>query len=225
MALNTENEKTSYALGINMGAQVSQMPLDVDVEALLDGIRDMLEGEKCKLPREEAIQLLDKLFNEMSKQHGHCNCNHGDCGDDCDCGCGCGGHGEDAEKNKAAGDAFRAENASKPGVKVTPSGLQIEITAAGSDRHPKATDTVKVHYTGKLIDGTVFDSSVQRGQPLEFPLNRVIAGWTEGMQLIGVGGKATLVIPPELGYGESGAGGVIPPQATLIFDVELLDIK
>ena len=221
MALTTENEKTSYALGINMGAQVSQMPLDVDVEALLEGVRDMLEGGNCKLPREEAIELLDKLFNSMEHHH-HCNCNHGECGDGCDCGCE---HGADGAANKAAGDAFRAENAKKAGVQVTASGLQIEITAPGDKRHPKATDTVKVHYTGKLIDGTVFDSSVQRGQPLEFPLNRVIAGWTEGMQMLGVGGKATLVIPPELGYGESGAGGVIPPQATLIFDVELLGIK
>ncbi len=227
MSLNTENEKTSYALGINMGAQVSQLPLDVDVQALLDGVRDMLEGNDVKLPRQECISLLDKLFKSMESQHGHhCggHCHHGeghDCGHD-----GCGGchHGDDEETLKA-GEAFRAEHAKKDGVKVLPSGLQIEITVPGDKRRPKATDTVKVHYTGRLIDGTVFDSSVQRGTPLEFPLNQVIAGWTEGMQLLGVGGKATLVIPPELGYGEMGAGDVIPPNATLVFDVELLGIR
>ncbi len=217
MALKNENEKTSYALGINMGAQVSQLPLDVDVEALLSGVRDMLEGNKPQLPKDECVALLDELFKKLEKEHHHC---HGDCGGECsDC------HGEDGSKNKEAGDAYRAENAKKAGVEVRPSGLQIEITKAGDERRAKATDTVKVHYTGKLIDGTVFDSSVERGEPIEFPLNRVIPGWTEGMQLFGVGGKATLVIPPELGYGEYGAGGVIPPQATLIFDVELLDIK
>ncbi len=226
MALNTENEKTSYALGINMGAQVSQLPLDVDVQALLDGVRDMLEGNQVKLPREECIGLLDKLFKSMEAQHGHhCggHCHHGD-GHSCHGGCDCHGEQDDAETLKA-GEAFRAEHAKKDGVKVLPSGLQIEIAVPGDKRRPKATDTVKVHYTGRLIDGTVFDSSVQRGTPLEFPLNQVIAGWTEGMQLLGVGGKATLVIPPELGYGEMGAGDVIPPNATLVFDVELLDIK
>lgn len=214
-ALKTDNQKTSYALGINMGAQISQLPLEVDIPALLDGIRDMLDGEKCQLPRQECMELLDKLFQKLDHGHHHCD---GHCGDDCDC------HGE-GKKNKEAGDAYRAENAKKAGVQTLPSGLQILITAPGDARHPKATDTVKVHYTGKLIDGTVFDSSVDRGQPIEFPLNRVIAGWTEGMQLLGIGGKATLVIPPELGYGEAGAGGVIPPQATLIFDVELLGIR
>ena len=227
MSLNTENEKTSYALGINMGAQVSQLPLDVDVQALLNGLRDMLEGNDVKLPREECISLLDKLFKSMESQHGghHCggHCHHGEEGHHCghgDCHC----HHDDGETLKA-GEAFRAEHAKKDGVKVLPSGLQIEITVPGDKRRPKATDTVKVHYTGRLIDGTVFDSSVQRGTPLEFPLNQVIAGWTEGMQLLGVGGKATLVIPPELGYGEMGAGDVIPPNATLVFDVELLGIR
>lgn len=219
MEIKTDDAKMSYALGINMGAQVSQLPLDVDVDALLKGVRDMIEGNETKLPREECIKYLDELFQKLHKEH---SCN-GSC-HDCEGGCS---HDNEAEiaRNQKAGDEYRAENAKKAGVTTTPSGLQIEIHEQGDSRRATESSVVKVHYTGKLIDGKVFDSSVQRGEPIEFSLNRVIPGWTEGMQLIGVGGKATLVIPPELGYGESGAGGVIPPQATLVFDVELLDIK
>lgn len=128
-----------------------------------------------------------------------------------------------AEKSKADSVAYFVGLKAK-GVKVTESGLYYEIIEAGSAEKPKATDTVKVHYTGKLVDGKTFDSSVDRGEPVEFPLNQVIPGWTEGLQLIGKGGKAKLYIPSNLAYGEQGAPGVIPPFATLVFDVELLDI-
>ena len=130
-----------------------------------------------------------------------------------------------AEKAQGEAAAYFEELKKNPAVKSTASGLYYEILTEGTGAKPKATDTVKVHYTGKLVNGTVFDSSVQRGEPAEFPLNGVIPGWTEGLQLIGVGGKAKLHIPSKLGYGEQGAGGMIPPNSTLVFEVELLEIK
>ena len=123
-----------------------------------------------------------------------------------------------------AGDQFRATNGARPEVTTLPSGLQYEVIKTGTGPKPGPTDTVSTHYHGTLIDGTVFDSSVDRGVPGEFPVNRVIAGWTEALQLMAVGSKWRLVIPPELAYGERGTGGVIPPQATLVFEVELLSI-
>ncbi len=130
-----------------------------------------------------------------------------------------------AEKNKAEGEAFLAKVKKEEGVKTTPSGLAYKVLAEGTGPNPKATDQVTVHYTGKLINGEVFDSSVKRGQPATFPLNRVIPGWSEGVQLMKKGGKATLYLPSNLAYGERGAGGVIPPNAALIFEIELLEIK
>ena len=130
-----------------------------------------------------------------------------------------------ADSASEKGEAFLKENASKEGVKTTASGLQYKITKEGTGKSPKATDTVVVHYAGKLLDGTEFDSSIKRGEPATFPLNRVIPGWTEGLQLLKEGGKATLYIPSKLGYGERGAGGKIGPNETLIFDVELIKIQ
>lgn len=130
-----------------------------------------------------------------------------------------------AEKAKGEAASYFDELKKNPAVKSTDSGLHYEVIAEGSGPKPKPTDTVRVHYTGKLVDGTQFDSSVDRGEPAEFPLNGVIPGWTEGLQLVGVGGKLKLHIPSQLGYGEQGAGGMIPPNATLVFDVELLEIK
>jgi len=131
-----------------------------------------------------------------------------------------------AQDNKAAGEAYLAENKKKEGVKVTASGLQYEVLKAGSGKQPKATDTVVVHYRGTLIDGTEFDSSYKRGQPIDFPLNRVIPGWTEGVQLMQEGAKYRFVIPSGLAYGPRGTpGGPIGPDATLIFEVELLKVQ
>jgi FKBP-type peptidyl-prolyl cis-trans isomerase len=129
-----------------------------------------------------------------------------------------------AEKAQGEAEAYFTELKKNPSVKSTPSGLHYEVLEPGAEAKPKPTDTVTVHYTGKLVDGTVFDSSVQRGEPAQFPLNGVIPGWTEGLQLVGKGGKLKLHIPSSLGYGEQGAGSEIPPNATLVFDVELLDI-
>jgi FKBP-type peptidyl-prolyl cis-trans isomerase len=132
---------------------------------------------------------------------------------------------KDADAKKAVGEKFLADNKTKPGVVTTESGLQYQIIKQGEGIKPKATDTVVVHYTGTLIDGTKFDSSVDRGEPVTFPLNQVIKGWTEGVQLMSVGSKYKFFVPYTLGYGEQGAGGVIPPYATLIFEVELLKVK
>ena len=130
-----------------------------------------------------------------------------------------------ATENTAKGAAYLAENAKKEGVQATASGLQYKVITAGTGKSPRATDVVEVNYEGKLIDGTVFDSSYERGEPIEFPLNQVIAGWTEGVQLMKEGGKATLYIPANLGYGAQGVPGTIPPNSTLIFDVELIEVK
>lgn len=129
-----------------------------------------------------------------------------------------------AQSDKEKGEAFLKENATKEGVKTLPSGLQYKHIKEGDGKSPKATDTVKVHYRGTLIDGTEFDSSYKRNEPIEFPLNGVIKGWTEGVQLMKEGGKIMLFIPSDLAYGERGAGGVIPPNATLVFEIELLKV-
>ena len=134
-------------------------------------------------------------------------------------------HPSAAADSGSAGRAYLSANKGKPGVHTTASGLQYEILTAGTGPHPAASDTVAVHYEGKLLDGTVFDSSIARGQPAVFPLNRVIPGWTEGVQLMPVGSKYRFTIPSDLAYGPSGAGGVIPPNAVLVFDIELLGIE
>jgi FKBP-type peptidyl-prolyl cis-trans isomerase FklB len=136
-----------------------------------------------------------------------------------------GGTQEAAAENKASGEAFLTENAKEPGVFTCTSGLQYRILADGDGARPGPTDSVTVHYSGKLLSGKVFDSSYKRGEPLSFPVNGVIAGWTEALQMMPVGAKWELFIPPSLGYGTRGAGGMIGPNATLIFEVELLAIK
>lgn len=198
-------DKISYALGLNIGQQLKQMGLKdvLDIESFAASIEDTLQSNPLKVSAGEAQQLLNDFFTELeAKQQAAA-----------------------AEAGKAArveGEKFLAENAKKPGVTVTKSGLQYEVLVEGSGRQPKASDTVRCHYEGTLIDGQVFDSSYQRGEPADFGLRQVIAGWTEGVQLMKEGAKYRFYIPYNLAYGERGAGGSIPPFAALIFDVELI---
>ena len=192
-------EKTSYAIGMNIGHNLLQSGAkNIDTEALARGISDVINGNKTDLEPQEAGRILNKYFAEL----------------------------EEAKSKEAIaeGKAFLEANATRPEVTTLKSGLQYEIMKAGEGPKPKATDTVRCHYHGTLINGTVFDSSVRRGQPADFPVNGVIAGWVEALQLMPVGSKWKLYIPYNLAYGTRGAGESIPPYATLIFEVELLDI-
>ena len=211
--------KLSYCLGLNFAMQLRQLPVDLDTEDFMKGFLDMMDDKKPAVTQEEFTKAMTALQERIhaAEEHDGCDCGCDHCGGNHDC------HSHGAE-HKKAGEEYRVENAKKEGVVVTPSGLQIEMLKEGTGKSPKATDKVRVHYTGKLIDGSVFDSSVQRGEPAEFPLNGVIAGWTEGLQHLKEGGKAILTIAPELGYGAHGAGNVIPPHATLVFEVELLKV-
>ena len=193
-------DKISYGLGLSLGQQLKSSGVkELAYADLAAGIQDMLEGNQPKVSFQEAQQAINKFFAELEEKA--------------------------SVAAKAAGEAFLAENAKRPGVKVTASGLQYEVLDATIGQKPKATDTVRVHYEGTLPDGTVFDSSYKRGEPISFPLNGVIAGWTEGLQLMSVGSKYKLFIPYHLGYGERGAGASIPPYSALVFTVELLGIE
>jgi FKBP-type peptidyl-prolyl cis-trans isomerase len=203
--LTTKAQKTSYCLGLDVGMSMKRLPVELDTDALLAGMFDMLQDRPPKVSREEFSRLMEELQKTLkSKQEAVAK--------------------EAGANNKAVGAAYLAENAKKDGVMVTASGLQVEIIEAGNGVKPKATDTVRVHYRGTLLNGQEFDSSYSRNEPAEFPLNRVIAGWTEGLQLLKVGGKARLTIPPELAYGEQGAAPAIGPNSTLVFEVELLAV-
>ncbi|MCQ2325370.1 MAG: FKBP-type peptidyl-prolyl cis-trans isomerase [Paludibacteraceae bacterium] len=193
-------DKISYAIGLSMGQNLLGSGVTkMEYNDLAEGIKDVLEKQQPKISYQEAQTILGKFFQELEQKI--------------------------AGEQKAAGEKFLEENKKREGVKVTPSGLQYEVIEATIGQKPKATDTVKVHYEGTLIDGTVFDSSYKRGEPISFGLNQVIAGWTEGVQLMSVGSKYKLYIPYNLGYGAQGAGGSIPPYSALIFTVELLAIE
>ncbi len=193
-------DKISYAIGLSMGQNLLGSGVTkMEYSDLAEGIKDVLEKQQPKISYQEAQTILGKFFQELEDKI--------------------------AGEQKAAGEKFLEENKKREGVKVTPSGLQYEVLEATLGQKPKATDTVKVHYEGTLIDGTVFDSSYKRGEPISFGLNQVIAGWTEGVQLMSVGSKYKLYIPYNLGYGAQGAGGSIPPYSALIFTVELLAIE
>ena len=199
-------DKVSYALGIGIGRQLSQMgAADLNIDDFAQAIKDVIAGD-LKLGDAEAQQIVQEFFAKQEEKQ----------------------KAEAAEKGKAAkqdGEKFLAENGKKEGVITTASGLQYLVLREGTGQNPKATDTVECHYEGTLIDGTKFDSSYDRGQTATFPLNQVIAGWTEGLQLMKEGGKYRFFIPYELGYGERGAGASIPPFSTLVFDVELVSVK
>lgn len=193
-------DKVSYALGLSLGQNLASSGIkDLQMEDLVAGMQAILKKEKPALSFEEAQNVLNTYFAELEEKA--------------------------AGAAKAAGEAFLAENAKREEVKVTESGLQYEVLEATIGQKPKATDKVKVHYEGTLIDGTVFDSSYRRGEAISFGLNQVIAGWTEGLQLMSIGSKYKLYIPYQLAYGERGAGQSIPPYSALIFTVELLGIE
>ena len=199
-------DKLSYALGLGIGQQLSQMGADdISAEDFAQAIKDVLGGKELKVSHREAQTIVQDYF---AKQEKKIQAQRAEAG----------------KAHKEAGEKYLAENAKKDGVITLPSGLQYQVLKEGNGKKPTAKDTVMCHYEGFLIDGTVFDSSVQRGEPATFPLQQVIAGWTEGLQLMQEGAKYRFFIPSRLGYGEGGAGSSIPPFAALIFDVELIQV-
>ena len=199
-------DKVSYALGLGIGRQLSQMGADnLDIDDFAKAIKDILAGKKPEIDDAEAQTLVKDFFEKQeAKQRAAA--------------------AEKFKETKEKGEAYLAENAKKEGVVTLPSGLQYQVIKEGNGRRSKATDKVKCHYEGMLVDGTLFDSSIQRGEPATFPLNGVIKGWTEGLQLMQEGAKYRFFIPYHLGYGENGAGASIPPFAALVFDVELIEV-
>lgn len=201
--LKDDLQKFSYALGMSISANLIQSGVKtVNPEAFITALKDVYSGVKPRVNPEEANQILEAFMAQVQT----------------------GGTNGDGDKNLEEGLLFLAENLTKEGVIELPSGLQYEVLAEGDGDIPTATNEVKCHYHGTLIDGTVFDSSVERGQPAVFPVNGVIQGWVEALQLMTVGSKWKLYIPSELAYGAQGAGGTIGPNTTLVFEVELLEI-
>lgn len=204
--LKDTKDKISYSIGVNVGSSLKKENFDLNVDLVLKGLKEALSGGTLLMTEQEMQDTLMTFQKEiMEKQKEQAKVA--------------------GEKNKTEGEAYLAANAKKDGVKVTQSGLQYKVLTEGKGEKPKATDTVSVHYKGTLIDGKVFDSSIDRGQPAVFPVNGVIPGWTEALQLMNVGSKYQLVIPSAIAYGERGAGGDIGPNATLLFEVELLGIN
>jgi FKBP-type peptidyl-prolyl cis-trans isomerase len=210
--LKTDKDKTSYAIGMNIGRNIAdglkKDSVAIDIDVLARGLKDVLADKKTLLTDDEAKAVLTALSGDIQKRQQAT-------------------FQAAVEKNKKEGDAYLAANKSKPGVVTLPSGLQYKVIQEGTGPKPAVTDTVECNYKGTLVDGTEFDSSYKRGQPAKFPVNQVIKGWTEALQLMPVGSKWELVIPPTLGYGERGTpnGGPIGPNATLVFEVELMSIQ
>ena len=200
-------DKLSYALGIGIGSQLAGMGAkELNIDDFAQAIKDVISGSQLKVDNVEAQTLVQNFFQEQeAKQQAAA--------------------AEAGKAAKAEGEAFLAENGKKEGIITLPSGLQYQVLKEGDGKKPSATDQVVCHYEGTLIDGTVFDSSYQRNQPATFGLNQVIPGWTEGVQLMQEGAKYRFFIPYKLAYGERGAGAQIPPFATLVFDVELIEVK
>lgn len=204
---NQELDRLSYALGLSMGNNFRSSGIEtINVQDFADGVAAVFYGDKPKMSYDDAKAEIQKFFTALqAKQEEAAKAM--------------------AEVNAKAGKEFLETNGKRAEVKTTPSGLQYEVITEGTGAQPKAGDTVKVHYTGKLIDGTVFDSSVERGEPATFGVTQVIPGWVEALQLMKAGSKWRLFIPSQLAYGPNGAGGVIGPNQTLIFDVELLEVN
>jgi FKBP-type peptidyl-prolyl cis-trans isomerase FklB len=194
-ALKNQKEKVSYIIGMDIGGNLKRQLIDVDPNILAKGVQDALSGAKPLLSNEEIQETMVAFQKEMM------------------------------EKQKQRGEVFLSENKKKEGVKTLPSGLQYKVIKAGTGKKPKLNNTVTINYRGTLVDGTEFDSSYRHGQPATFPVSGVIPGWTEALQLMEEGAKWQLFIPPNLAYGERGAGGLIGPNATLIFEVELISVQ
>src|SRR5580692_3095572 len=205
-AFKTQKDKVSYAIGMSIGANLHKQSVDVDPKVLAQGLQDALAGGKTLLSEDEARTTLTELQGEMRKKQQEMM-------------------QQAADTNKKDGAAFLAANKAKDGVVTLPSGLQYKILTAGTGPKPTASDSVKCNYRGTLIDGTEFDSSYKRGQPATFAVGQVIKAWTEALQLMPAGSKWQLFVPSSLAYGERGAGADIAPNATLIFEVELLSIE
>ncbi len=206
VALASSQDSISYSIGLYMAQNLKQQGMtDLNSALLTRGLNDALKGQATQLSLDQAGQVLSAYGQKQSAVRNAEN-------------------SKASAENKKIGDAFLAENKAKAGVTTTTSGLQYSVEKEGTGAKPTATDRVKVHYTGRLLDGKVFDSSVERGQPAEFGVNEVIKGWTEALQLMPVGSKWKLYIPADLAYGDRGAGAEIKPGSTLVFDVELLDI-
>ena len=200
-------DKASYALGLGIGHQLKGMGGDkLNIDDFASAIKDVIGGKELKMSMKEA-QIVASTFIQQAEEENRKVME------------------EAGAKFKAAGEQYLADNAGRDGVTVTASGLQYEVLSEGNGKSPKATDSVKCHYEGRLIDGTVFDSSYRRGTPATFPLNGVIAGWTEGLQLMKEGAKFRFHIPFNLAYGANGAGESIPPYSALVFDVELIEVQ
>lgn len=204
--LETLTQRLSYIVGENMAYQLKNDGLELDAQAVALAVSDVMAGNPSRLTDAEKRSTVDQVQKESQEKQ-------------------MAAQSEQSAKNKAEGAAYLAENSKKAGVMTTDSGLQYKSLVAGTGEKPSKNDKVKVHYKGTLIDGTVFDSSYDRGEPIVFPVTGVIAGWVEGLQLMQVGSKFELVIPSQLAYGVSGSGPTIGPDATLIFEVELLGIE
>lgn len=204
--LKTPKDSVSYSIGVNIGKNFKQQSIDVNPDLLARGIKDVITGSRTQLTDEQVQSILTTFQKEMMAKQEETMMAL-------------------AKKNKKDGEVFLAENREKEGVITLASGLQYKVLTMGTGKKPKATDTVTVNYRGTFIDGTEFDNSYRRGEPATFALNGVIKGWMEALQLMSVGSKWQVWIPSELAYGERGAGQVIPPNATLVFEVELLSVK
>jgi FKBP-type peptidyl-prolyl cis-trans isomerase len=206
LALESEGARANYSMGYQIGSDIKHQGVPVEPDALLAGIRDAAEGSEPRLTEEERRKTLTELTQRIGAEQQERLRAEG-------------------EKNLAEARGFLEANRTKEGVTTLPSGLQYKVLQEGTGPKPAATDTVTVHYRGKLIDGTEFDSSYSRNAPASFPVNRVIKGWTEALQLMGEGARWEIYIPPDLAYGERGQGARIPPQSALVFEVELIKAK
>jgi FKBP-type peptidyl-prolyl cis-trans isomerase FklB len=205
-SLKDQKDKISYSIGMEIGRNLKRQSLDLNPDILSKGIKDAFSGGKALMTDQEMAEIMTAFQKEMMAKQQEAAKKLG-------------------EKNKKEGEAFLAENKKKEGVVTLSSGLQYKVIKPGTDKKPKATDTVKAHYRGTLIDGKEFDSSYRRGEPASFPVKGVIPGWSEALQLMGEGAKWQVFVPSNLAYGERGAGRDIGPNATLIFEIELISIQ